>query len=636
LIVLSFKQRLYALVGVSALALVLFATVAIYGIRDGLSSLSDVYERQVEPAAALHQMEEALKDVRFRLAAYLLDQMPAVGNVNHLQEARTKAIDNWRRFQEATANNPFEDGDRELIARIEKNIGNIDSVFRQLAQGYRNDDKSALTAVLEDEWPFAIHAALLKPIAQLLLVQQAAVGTVYETRVARSEHQVSLGVVILTVATLLLAAFAARLAAGLTRRLDDASGVADRVAAGDWSGTIDTSARDEVGQLLRAIGHMRDEVHARELRLETILHNTAEGIITFDQRGMIEGFNQAAKRLFGWEEKEVVGTSVGLLIVADAQDRREGYLEHFLRNEIKQLIGHEGEMTGRHKDGTVFPLALKVSTMSLEGKELYVALVADISERKAMMERLKAMAERDGLTGLYNRRYFQGELERVVERVRRAGESSCALLYIDLDNFKYVNDTLGHAAGDQLLVQVTGILRKRARKGDLVARFGGDEFTVLVYDTMPDKVALIADSFRQLIAGLTFHYEGQHVDIGCSIGVTTLGAQTRDAAEALSQADLACHLAKRGGRNRVYVFTEADAGNVATMSLDMGWSRRIKDAVEKGKFLPASRSCIPSRVESPATRYWCACGMTMTGSSCRPGACPRPSASGCPWISIAG
>ena len=249
-------------------------------------------------------------------------------------------------------------------------------------------------------------------------------------------------------------------------------------------------------------------------------------------------------------------------------------------------------MTGRHKDGSVFPVALKISTITIEGRELYIALLADISERKAMMQRLKSMAERDGLTGLYNRSYFQGELERVVERVRRAGESNCALFYVDLDNFKFVNDTLGHAAGDQLLIQIAGILGKRARKSDLVARFGGDEFTVLVYETSPEKAALIADSFRQQISSLVFRYEGQHVDIGCSIGMAMLGAQTRDASEALSRADIACHLAKRGGRNRVHVFTEADAGNVETMSLDMGWSRRIKDAIEKGKFLLACQPIV--------------------------------------------
>ena len=136
----GFKGRLYALVGVSVLALVLFGSVAIYGIRDGLSSLSDVYLHQVKPAAALHEMEDGIKDVRFRLTGYLLDQMPAVGNIIHLHEARDKAILGWLRFRETTENNSFDDSERAHIAKIEKNLGNIDAVFSKLEQGYRNDD----------------------------------------------------------------------------------------------------------------------------------------------------------------------------------------------------------------------------------------------------------------------------------------------------------------------------------------------------------------------------------------------------------------------------------------------------------------------------------------------------------------
>lgn len=716
----NFKGRLYTLVGVSVLALGLFASIAIYGIRDGLQSLSDVYTHQVEPAGALHEMEEALKDARFRLAGYLLNQMPAVGNINHLHEARKRAIGNWARFRQATENNSFGDSDRAHIAKIENSIGNIDTIFGRLEQGYRNDDKRGLTVVLEDEWPFVIHEALLKPIMRLAEAQQAAVSTTYEERVARSQAQITLGIAILATALLVLSAFAVRLATGVTRRLNTAADIADRVAEGDWGGTIEEGPPDEVGRLLGAIDHMRDMVHTRELRLRAvldhaaegiitideygtllgfnpaastlfgyrpeevigqnvsmlmppphreahdghleryrqtgeahiigrereleattrdgtvfpislkvsemridgkrmflgmvadiserramleqlqgreqrlhaILSNVAEGVITFDPQGRIEGFNRAAEKMFGWSEAEIGRISIGQLLTVENAETRTDYVDHFLRQEIGHLIGKEGELLARHRDSSLFPVAIKISAMSLDGRELYIALIADIRERKAMMERLKSMAERDGLTGMYNRSYFQGELERVVERVRRAGESNCALLYIDLDNFKFVNDTLGHAAGDHLLIQVAGILRKRGRKSDLIARFGGDEFTVLLYDTTAEKASLVADSFREKITGFVFHYEGQHVDVGCSVGVAMLGGRTRDAAEALSHADLACHLAKRGGRNRIHVFTDTDAENVTSMSLDMGWSRRIKDAIEQGNFLLACQPVV--------------------------------------------
>ena len=356
--------------------------------------------------------------------------------------------------------------------------------------------------------------------------------------------------------------------------------------------TVPETHTEETRDLITAFDSMRQQVHSRQQRLKTILNNAAEGIITFDHWGIIESFNQAAEKLFGWEEKEVIGTSIGLLIAPDRREKRKGYLEHFLRYEIKRLIGHEGEVVGRHRDGTTFPMALKISVITLNGKQLYTALVADISERKAMMDHLKSMAEHDGLTGMYNRSYFQQELERVVERVRRSGDHCCALLYIDLDNFKYVNDTLGHAAGDRLLIEVARTLRRRARKSDLIARFGGDEFTVLLYDTTPALAERVAESFRARLADYEFKHTGEKIHIGCSIGVNPLGPNTKSAEEALSQADLACHLAKRGGRNRVHMFNPADAEKVATMSLDMGWSRRIKEAIDKNRFALACQPIV--------------------------------------------
>jgi diguanylate cyclase (GGDEF)-like protein/PAS domain S-box-containing protein len=356
-----------------------------------------------------------------------------------------------------------------------------------------------------------------------------------------------------------------------------------------------TRARRERVILLAEFEDMRKGVHSRQRRLETILDNAAEGIITFDRAGQIRSFNRAAERLFAYPEAEIVGKDLSFLIPpTDIPDRRDGYLEHFMRSEIQRLLGHEGEVIGRQRDGTRFPLALKVSEIVLEDEPLYTALVADISERKALMEHLKNMAEHDGLTGLYNRTYFQQELDRVVERACRARESS-ALLYIDLDNFKYVNDTLGHAAGDKLLVEVAGLLSHRARKGDLIVRLGGDEFTVLLYGVHADQVGAIAESFRQTLADYSFKHAGERVDIGCSIGVANIAPEVESASQVLSQADVACHLAKRGGRNRIHVFAAADESSVTGMSLDMGWSRRIREAIEHNRFVLACQPIVDAR-----------------------------------------
>ncbi|MBI5611539.1 MAG: EAL domain-containing protein [Gammaproteobacteria bacterium] len=355
---------------------------------------------------------------------------------------------------------------------------------------------------------------------------------------------------------------------------------------------LDTTT-SETHDLIEAFGHMRDQVHSRQQRLETILDNAAEGILTFDEHGHIESCNHAAEKLFGYSEQELIGKTLALLIPPpDSRHQRHGYLEHFMRTEIRRLIGHEGEMIGRRKDGETFQLAIKISRIELQGRPLYTGLVADISERKALMEHLKAMAEHDGLTGLYNRSFFQDELERVVARAARGGQQGHALLYIDLDNFKYINDTLGHAAGDKLLIEVASILNKRARKSDLIARLGGDEFTVLLYNTGQDQSGQVAESFRTALSSYQFRHGQERVDIGCSIGVAPIGAGAGTAEEVLSRADFACHLAKRSGRNRVHVFSNADEQHVATMAIDMGWSRRIKEAIEHGRFALACQPIV--------------------------------------------
>jgi len=345
---------------------------------------------------------------------------------------------------------------------------------------------------------------------------------------------------------------------------------------------------------------MLDDIQAREQRLRSILDNTAEGIVTFDEHGLIETWNQAATVLFGFAEREALGLSITLLIKPEAHEAQERAQRITPGDTILDLVAHEGEVVGHHKNGATFPLSLKTSRMTLDGKVKYTALLANISERKTMIENLRRMAEHDGLTGLHNRTYFHAILERTVERVRRSEKATCALLYIDLDNFKYVNDTLGHAAGDKLLVDVAQMLNGRIRRSDLVARLGGDEFVVLIDGTNIDLIHTVAESFRRHLADYAFHFEGKTVDVGCSIGVALITTETASSGEIMSQADVACHFAKRAGRNRVHVFTAADAGDVRTMSIDMGWSRRIKHALEHDHFVLALQPVVDTRTRTTA------------------------------------
>jgi len=351
----------------------------------------------------------------------------------------------------------------------------------------------------------------------------------------------------------------------------------------------------ETHDLVAAFSDMQNQIRSRQQRLETILDTAAEGIITFGDDGKIESINVAAEELFGYKEPELVGKDLLAIMSPEIKRGRIENISHFIRHEIHNCIGQEQEINGHNKNGDQFALALKVSAIGIEGKTIYTGLVADISERKAMVEHLKYMAEHDGLTGLSNRSYFQNELDYLSEQIRRNHDRQCSLLYIDLDNFKYVNDTMGHAAGDKLLIEVAGVLSKRARKSDLLARFGGDEFTVLLADTTPGRANQVAESFRKILVEYQFKYDGIQVDIGCSIGVAQLTSENYLPEEVMSQADLACHLAKKRGRNRVHIYNPENESDVNKMSLEMGWSRRIKIAIEENNFVLAHQPIVDTK-----------------------------------------
>jgi len=424
-----------------------------------------------------------------------------------------------------------------------------------------------------------------------------------ELRLAnQAKHMIHRSVVFGLVYMWALMLITASLAMRLTNPIKSLQKACREIASGQIDKVLNIESNiSEISGLGNDLEHMRrglaasnKKIAASEARYLTILDHAAEGIFIFDKQGVIHSFNRSAEQLFGYSEDEIVGRDIAALITPPGVfEHSKDHLKNFMQMEISRLIGRESELTGFHKDGASFHMALKVRAVVLDENEMYAAMAADISERKALMDHLKSVAEHDGLTGLYNRSYFQGEMERLVDLTKRTKQPS-ALLYIDLDHFKYVNDTLGHNAGDRLLIEISTILVKRARKSDLIARLGGDEFTVLIYNTQADQVHDTAESFRKALADYPFKQGAEQVDIGCSIGVAMITEETQSAGEALSRADISCHLAKRGGRNRGHIFNPTDEADVTAMSVDMGWSRRIKEAIETGCFALACQPIVAS------------------------------------------
>lgn len=343
------------------------------------------------------------------------------------------------------------------------------------------------------------------------------------------------------------------------------------------------SPTKETSILVRAFRKMQGQVTSRQIRLESILDNVAEGIITIDEQGTIETFNGAAQKLFGCTVGQTVGCPIQSLVRFPKDSAYTSFLE-LVKSPAIEDTTQETTVTVLRLNGSSFPMAIKSSQLMIEGRLLYIAIVDDIGGRIAMIENLREMAEHDSLTGLYNRQYFLTELGRVVENTRRGSRRHFALLYIDLDNFKFVNDTLGHMAGDQVLVEVTKMLQQRNRKSDLLARLGGDEFAILLYDVNQKQVLHAAEAHRKLLDDYAFKYDGSVIQVGCSIGVTLFGQMPISKEDLLVQADVACHIAKRSGRNRVHVYDTIDKENMATMTEDMGWANKIKTAIEEDQF----------------------------------------------------
>ena len=221
-------------------------------------------------------------------------------------------------------------------------------------------------------------------------------------------------------------------------------------------------------------------------------------------------------------------------------------------------------------------------------KDAEIAAISDALNTtiKAIKERdaaLRKMAERDPLTDLVNRVIFRRELEGEIEQVSR-DEVSSALFFIDLDQFKYVNDTLGHPAGDKLLIRVAELLKSRVRDKDVVSRFGGDEFTVLARNVSREGAMEMARSINQIMRDMRLVEGDKVLSVNCSIGVAMIEPGRHSAEEVMAHADMACFEAKSHGRNRMHMYEEG-GDSKKEMAMDIGWFQHIKQIIEQNRFL---------------------------------------------------
>lgn len=254
----------------------------------------------------------------------------------------------------------------------------------------------------------------------------------------------------------------------------------------------------------------------------------------------------------------------------------------------EQLVQSADEGVGsaevelRDVDGKRFWASLSLSPAMLDEHEQWLLVATDVSEQRQLTEMLIYQASHDGLTELFNRREFERRAELVVQSVV-AGGPAAALFYIDLDQFKLINDTSGHIAGDQLLIQLATLMHEQLRGGDILARLGGDEFGVLACDVGDRAGArLLAERIREHIDGFIFVWEQNTYTISASVGAVMIDHPGVTLKDVMAQVDTACYLAKEAGRNRVHFYSEQDDETSRRRS-EMEWANRLRWAIDEGR-----------------------------------------------------
>jgi diguanylate cyclase (GGDEF)-like protein/PAS domain S-box-containing protein len=319
-------------------------------------------------------------------------------------------------------------------------------------------------------------------------------------------------------------------------------------------------------------------------RAQVTLASIADAVVTVDTAGRIEFMNPVAERLTGWPLAEAHQRPVAE-VFAVVDEATGAPIADPVARALSEASAIEAEGNVVLLCRGAESIAIDYSVAPIRDRTARtvgaVLVVQDMSRERQYAARLSNLASHDPLTGLLNRREFEQRVRATVEH-REAEEGQHAVLYLDLDQFKVVNDTSGHAAGDELLRQVGALLRPRLREGDVLARLGGDEFGVLLPHCPPSPALRIAEALRKAIVDFRFAWKNRSFTIGVSIGLVNLAEGPHTLASVLSAADAACYLAKDKGRNRVQVYRPED-DEVALRRGEMEWVNRLHRALAEDR-----------------------------------------------------
>ncbi len=335
-------------------------------------------------------------------------------------------------------------------------------------------------------------------------------------------------------------------------------------------------------------------------RAQVTLQSIGDGVVTTDAKGNVDYINPVAAELTGWDMRAVRRQPVSEVIQIVHEHTRASVDNPVLRcikegavitlQEHAVLIDANGDETP--VQGTAAPIRDRVGNVTGS-----VIVFHDITKETRLFRQLSYQATHDALTGLVNRREFENRLKPALEKLKGDPESTHALLHLDFDQFKVINDTFGHAAGDSLLCQLAELTHGKIRSTDLLARLSGDEFGILLEFCSKTRAMEVAESIRSAIEGYRFEWQGSFAGLRCSIGVVMLTSQDDDVNALMSSADVACYSAKDMGRNQVHLYQDSDA---ALRHEEMKWVSRISSAVEDSRLEIHFQPIVSTEEESQA------------------------------------
>ena len=325
------------------------------------------------------------------------------------------------------------------------------------------------------------------------------------------------------------------------------------------------------------------QVFEEKERAQVTLQSIGDGVITTDADGLVDYINPVAQDLTGWDQRSARGKPVSdIMMLVNAHTRAT------VENPVIRCL-KEGRMISLPESTVLITRSSEEISIQDSASPIRdrigniigsVMIFHDVSKESRMFRKLSYQASHDTLTGLINRREFENCLTTAIDDIKNNGEQTHALLYIDLDQFKVVNDTFGHVAGDALLKQLSELIQKSIRSTDILARLSGDEFGVLVERCDDERAIEVAEAIRGSIEDYRFEWQESFTNIRCSIGIVMMTSENADVAGLMSSADVACYSAKDMGRNQIHMYKNSDA---SLRHEEMKWVSRITSAVEDNR-----------------------------------------------------